>query len=60
MASAITTGITSAITAVGNVITAIFGESGDWAAILPMVGLSVGIFVVTTGIAVVKSLIKGY
>lgn len=60
MATAITTGITSAIKAVGDVISAIFGTEGAWSDVLPVVGLAVGFFVVSIGIGVVKSLIKGY
>lgn len=68
MLTAITTGVTTAISIVGDVISAIFGTAsaegagiaGTWSAILPAVGLAVGIFVLITGIGIVKSLIKGY
>lgn len=60
LANAITTGITSAVTAVGNVLTAIFTESGAWASVLPAIGLAVGFFVISIGIGIVKSLVKGY
>lgn len=60
MGSAITTGITTAINSVGNVISAIVDTDGSWVAVLPMVGLAVGFFVCRTGVRMLKSLIKGY
>ena len=60
MLNAIGTGVTNAITYIGNVVSAIFSENGTLAAILPAIGLSVGVFLVGWGIGQVKSLIKGY
>lgn len=60
MLASITSGVTEAIKIVGQVISAIFSTSGSWSAILPAVGLAIGIFVLITGIGIVKSLIKGY
>lgn len=60
MAAAITAGITSAIGAVGDVISAIFGTDGTWAAILPVIGLGVGVFVIGFAIRTIKNLIQGY
>lgn len=60
MIAAITTGVTTAITFVGNVIDAIFGSEGAWSDILPAVGLAVGVFVLITAVGILKSLIKGY
>lgn len=60
MLDAIGTGVTSVITYVGNVITAITGASGAWKDLLPVVGLSVGVMFVMYAIRFVKSLIKGY
>lgn len=60
MATAITDGIASAISAVGSVISAITSTTGAWSAVLPMVGLAVGFFVCRTGVRMLKSLIKGY
>lgn len=60
MLSAVATGVTSAITYIGEVIEAIAGTNGAFAAVLPLVGLAIGMFVVSFGIGVVKSLIKGY
>ena len=67
MLAAITSGVSTAITIGGDVISAIFGTAsesggvaGAWAAILPAVGLAVGFFVLRGGIGIVKSLIKGY
>lgn len=58
MAETITSGITSAITAVGNVLTAVM--TGSWSAVLPLVGLAVGFYVCRVGIRIIKSLVQGY
>lgn len=60
MLDAIGTGVTSVITYVGNVITAITGSTGAWKDLLPVIGLSVGVMFVMYAIRFVKSLIKGY
>ena len=60
MASTITTGITTAISSIGSVISAIFETEGAWVAVLPVVGLAVGFYVCRIGVRMVKSLIKGY
>lgn len=60
MIAAITTGVTTAIGFVGDVVDAIFGTSGELAAVLPAVGLAIGVSLVGWGIGKVKSLIKGY
>lgn len=60
MIASITTGVSTAIGFVGDVVTAIFGESGELAAVLPAVGLAIGVSLVGWGIGKVKSLIKGY
>lgn len=60
MLEAVATGVTSAITYIGNVISAITTTSGAFAPVLPLIGLAIGMFVVSFGIGVVKSLIKGY
>lgn len=60
MIEAIGTGVTSVITYVGNVITAITGASGAWKDLLPVVGLSIGVMFVMYAIRFIKSLIKGY
>lgn len=60
MLTAVTTGVTTAITYIGDVISAITSSGGAFADVLPLIGLAIGMFVVTFGIGVVKSLIKGY
>ena len=60
MLAAVTTGVTTAIQYIGDVISAITGTNGAFADVLPLIGLAIGMFVVTFGIGVVKSLIKGY
>lgn len=58
MLDTIGTGVGSIITYVGDVISAI--TSGTWNALLPVIGLSIGVFFVIVAIRFVKSLIKGY
>ena len=66
MISAITTGVTTFIGYVGNVISAITtaateaGGGGAWNALLPVIGLGIGVMFVFFAISTVKSLIKGY
>lgn len=60
MATVITTGITTAISAIGSVFTAIFGTDGAMADILPVVGLGIGFYAVSRGIGFLKSLVQGY
>lgn len=56
----ITTGVTSAIAMGGNVVTAIFGESGSWAAVAPVIGLQIGMGVIGFAISKVKSITYGF
>lgn len=60
MLAAISTGVTTVISYVGNVITAITGASGQWKDLLPVIGLGIGVMFVMFAITTVKSLIKGY
>lgn len=60
MLAQVTAGVTQIITYVGQVIDAIAGQTGAWTEILPLVGLAVGMFVISFGIGIVKKLIKGY
>ena len=68
MLAAITTGVTTVIGYVGNVIKAIAGTAaaegggidGAWGSILPVIGLGIGVMFVMFAITTVKSLIKGY
>lgn len=58
--SDIGTGVTSAITYLGNVVSALFTENGALSPILPAIGLAVGVTLIGWGIGKVKSLIVGY
>lgn len=60
MLASISTGVTTVISYVGNVITAITGASGAWKDLLPVIGLGIGVMFVMFSITTVKSLIKGY
>lgn len=67
MLDAITTGVTTVIGYVGNIIKAITGTvaesdavAGVWGALLPVIGLGIGVMFVMFAITTVKSLIKGY
>lgn len=60
MLAAISTGVTTVISYVGNVITAITGASGQRKDLLPVIGLGIGVMFVMFAITTVKSLIKGY
>lgn len=67
MLDAITTGVTTVIGYVGNIIKAISGTvaesdavAGAWGALLPVIGLGIGVMFVMFAITTVKSLIKGY
>lgn len=67
MLDAITTGVTTVIGYVGNIVKAITGVasetdalSGAWGSLLPVIGLGIGVMFVMFAITTVKSLIKGY
>ena len=67
MLDAITTGVSTVIGYVGNIIKAITGTAaesdavaGAWGAVLPVIGLGIGLMFVMFAITTVKSLIKGY
>lgn len=60
MIAAVTSGVTAAIGYLGDVVDAIFGTSGELAAVLPAIGLAIGVSLIGWGIGKVKSLIKGY
>ena len=48
------------VEAVGSLITAIFGASGAWAALLPVIGLGIGFWVISRGIGFVRDLVSGF
>ncbi len=57
---AVTTGVTSVIGWFGQVIAAVFG-GGTWSALLPFIGVAVGIFIAFAAVRVIKSIIStGY
>lgn len=58
MLEAIGTGVTSVITWGGNVLTAI--TSGSMAAVLPVIGVTIGLGIVGWGIKTIKSLVWGF
>ena len=60
MLEVIKTGVTTAISVVGEVMSAVFTTSGSWSAILPVIGLGVGIFVIGFAVRTIKSLVQGY
>lgn len=60
MLDAIKSGVTAVISMGGEVVTAIVGESGAFAALLPVIGVAIGIGLVGWGIRTVKSLTWGF
>ena len=51
---------TDGVDAVGSVISAIFTSSGAWAALLPVIGLGIGFWVISRGVGFVKRLVAGF
>lgn len=60
MIEAILQGVTTAISACGQVVAALLGEAGELKDLLPVIGLAVGIGLVGWGIRTVKSLTWGF
>lgn len=60
MLEAIGTGVTQVIDWGGDVLSAIVGESGSMAAVLPVVGIAIGMGIVGWGISTIKSLVWGF
>lgn len=60
MMEAIATGVTNCIGFVGDVVTAIFTAEGSLSALLPVIGLQIGMGVIGFGIAKVKGLTWGF
>lgn len=60
MMTSIGSGVTAVIGYAGDVVTALCGESGALAPLLPVVGMAVGIGLVGWGIRTVKSLTWGF
>lgn len=55
----ISTGVTNAIKWIGEVVTALFGETGGWAPILPYFLVGIGISIVSFGAIMVSRLVWG-
>lgn len=55
----ITSGVTQLITLMGNVVTALFGETGAFAPLLPYFALSIAVSVILLGIKGIRSLVWG-
>lgn len=60
MMNAIGSGVTSVIGYAGEVVTALISESGALSALLPVIGMAIGIGLVGWGIRTVKSLTWGF
>lgn len=60
MIEAILQGVTTAISACGQVVTAILGEAGELKDLLPVIGMAIGIGLTGWGIRTVKSLTWGF
>lgn len=59
MLTAVTDGITSVISWVGSVVTALIGESGALAPLLPLFAIGIAVSGVLLGIKVIRGLIWG-
>lgn len=59
MLSAVTSGLTTVISWVGTVITAITGENGALAPLLPLFAIGIAISVVFLGIKAIRSIVWG-
>lgn len=60
MIAAITSGVTTVISAAGTVISSIVTESGEMSALLPVIGMAVGLGLVGWAIRTIKSLTWGF
>lgn len=59
MLAAVTSGLTTVIGWIGSVITAITGESGALAPLLPLFAIGIAISVVFLGIKAIRSIVWG-
>lgn len=60
MINAITSGVGTVIEAAGKVVTAIISDGGAMNALLPVIGMAVGLGLVGWGIRTIKSLTWGF
>lgn len=59
MLAAVTSGLTTVISWVGTVITAITGENGALAPLLPLFAIGIAVSVVFLGIKAIRSIVWG-
>lgn len=59
MLAAVTSGLTTVISWIGTVITAITGESGALAPLLPLFAIGIAISVVFLGVKAIRSIVWG-
>lgn len=59
MLASVTSGVTSVIGWIGEVVTALTVESGDLAGLLPLFGVGIAISAVLLGVKVIKSIVWG-
>lgn len=59
MLAAVTSGLTTVISWVGTVITAITGENGALAPLLPLFAIGIAISVVFLGVKAIRSIVWG-
>lgn len=60
MMNAITQGVSTVISAAGDVITAIVTDAGEMSALLPVIGMAIGLGLVGWAIRTIKSLTWGF
>lgn len=60
MIDAITSGVSTVVSAAGTVITSIVSDTGQMAALLPVIGMAVGLGLVGWAIRTIKSLTWGF
>lgn len=59
MLEAVSTGVTSVIGWVGDVVSAMTAEAGELAALLPLFGIGIAVSAVLLGVKVIKSIVWG-
>lgn len=59
MLEAVTSGLTTVITWVGNVITALVGEAGALAPLLPLFGIGIAVSALLLGVKIIKGVVWG-
>lgn len=59
MLASVTTGVTTVIGWIGEVVTSLTGEAGELAGLLPLFGVGIAISAVLLGVKVIKSIVWG-